>query len=102
MLGGDLNLPSVNWKDGITQEQPQYGVSLNAKGVGIADDYGLTQIVETPTRKSSILDIILCTYPDLMSDVAVVEGISDHEAVTAKINFKAKLNIKKPRKVLLF
>ena len=37
-----------------------------------------------------------------MSDVAVVEGISDHEAVIAKMNFKAKVNIKKPRKVLLF
>ena len=70
--------------------------------MSIADDYRLTQIVDTPTGKSSILDIILCSYPDLMSDVAAVEGISDYEAVTAKINFKAKVNIKKPRKVLLF
>eukprot|EP00795_Rhopilema_esculentum_P001949 gene1949-17487_t len=32
VLGGDLNLPSVNWQDGIIQDQPQYGVSLNEKG----------------------------------------------------------------------
>ena len=37
-----------------------------------------------------------------MNEVKVVEGISDHEAVLTNMNLRAKVNSKKPRKVLLF
>ena len=45
-------------------------------------DYGFEQLVNLPTRGNHILDLVLSTHPDIISQVEVVPGISDHEAVT--------------------
>ena len=43
--------------------------------------HGFTQMNLPPTRHNHILDIFLTTHPALISDVKVIPGISDHEAV---------------------
>ena len=40
--------------------------------------------------------------PDLVQDVAVKPGISDHDAVIADFTFQAAVGIKKPRKVYVY
>ena len=41
----------------------------------------LDQLVTTPTWENSILDLVLTTDPNLISELAVILGMSDHEAV---------------------
>ena len=50
------------------------------------NDYGFEQLVNLPTRGNHILDLVISTHPDMVSKVAVVPGISDHEAITFQID----------------
>jgi len=45
------------------------------------NDSTLDQLVTTPTRENSILELVLTTDPDLISELTIVPGMSDHEAV---------------------
>lgn len=50
ILGGDFNLPDVNWKDGSVRRSPQYANAISEKMLGIMDEFNLTQVVQEPTR----------------------------------------------------
>ena len=54
------------------------------------------------TRGSNILDLIFTTTPDLVNSVQVCPGMSDHYAVTAEVNMRAKPNPKRMRTVYLY
>ena len=60
------------------------------------------QHVKQPTRKGNILDLVFTTNPNLVKNVQVVEGMSDHDAVLVDITLKPSINRKQPRKVFLF
>ena len=62
----------------------------------------LTQVVDKPTRLSNILDLIFVSQPDLVQNVEIRPGISDHDSVTAEIQLKAKVSKKPRRKVFVF
>ena len=67
----DFNLPSIMWSDtgaSITS-LPAYGRELNSLFLVIIDDYGLEQLVYQPTRQGNILDIILTSDPDMITNV---------------------------------
>jgi len=49
------------------------------------NNYGFEQFVSQPTREDHILDLFLSTHPDIIENVQVVPGISDHEAVTCQL-----------------
>ena len=63
---------------------------------------GLTQLVTFPTREESILDLVLSSHSDLVSDIHSTEGISDHSAVSFDLNLTIKMNKKKPRSAYKF
>ena len=46
------------------------------------DRYGFEQFVTQPTRENHRLDLILSTDLEIIENVQVVPGISDHEAIT--------------------
>jgi hypothetical protein len=81
VIGGDFNLPSIDWERNELIDRPQYGLTINQKMLDIANDFGLTQVVQEPTRDSNILDIFLIRPIDIWYDTGVVPGISDHGAV---------------------
>ena len=54
----------------------------------LMDDYSLEQLVYQPTRQ---VDIVLTSDPDMISDIDVVPGISDHEAIYFDINLQSSL-----------
>ena len=58
---------------------PAYGRELNSLFLEIIDDYGLEQLVYQPTRQGNMLDIILTSDPDMITNVDTAPGISDHE-----------------------
>jgi hypothetical protein len=104
LLSGDFNMPALNWgeENYSVDNQPEYGAGLNNKMLEIVDDYNLSQCVKEPTREHNILDLVLTTNPDLVRNVQVVDGMSDHKAVICDIDMKAKINRKKPRKIFLY
>ena len=54
------------------------------------NDHGLDQLVNVPTCGKNILDLF-CSHPHLITDIEVVPGISDHEAILYCLNLSDKL-----------
>ncbi|XP_072014916.1 uncharacterized protein [Amphiura filiformis] len=102
ILGGDINLPDIDWDNYTVKPNPQYGHRVNRLFLDIAEEHGLQQNVHEPTRLDNILDLLLTTYPDLIENVQVSSGMSDHSVVTAEVNVNPRPNKKPPRKVFLF
>ena len=91
LLGGDFNLPDISWNEGYgsVNPNPVYGLEINNCLVDIVNDYHLEQFVHEYTRENHILDLLFCTHPTKVSKVAVVPGISDHEAIYFHFNLKS-------------
>ena len=70
---------------------PAYGRELNSLFLEIIDDYGLEQLVYQPTRQGNILDIILTSDPDMITNVDTAPGISDHEVILFDITIQSSI-----------
>ena len=79
-LGGDFNLPDINWQN---QDIPgnQYLKSINEIFLEMSQDLGLQQIVDFPTRGTSLLDVFFTNKPDLVNNCKLLAGLGDHGAV---------------------
>ena len=104
MLAGDFNLPDICWEGGLgrIKTSPAYGNEINNLFIDILNDFALEQQVKEPTRSAHILDLVLSSQPQLISDVSrsVILGMSDHEAVNFQLNLSIqRLPGKQYRKV---
>jgi len=81
VLMGDFNHPDISWED-HTARQMQSRRFLQS-----IDDNFLMQVVEEPTRKGALLDLVLTNKERLVEDVKVGGrlGCSDHEMVEFRI-----------------
>ena len=89
ILAGDFNFPNLLWEGGIgsVDPNPTYGPEANHLFIETTKDYGLEQLVSQPTRGNHILDLaLITTHPDMLHDLEIVPGISDHEAITFQLN----------------
>ncbi|VDI37763.1 Hypothetical predicted protein [Mytilus galloprovincialis] len=102
ILGGDFNLPDINWDNTTVNTNPQYGQEINSKLVEIVTENDFIQMVKEPTRGKNILDLILTNNPGLIERTQTQPGMSDHEIVITDINIKAKTYRKKPRNVYIY
>ena len=87
----DFNLPDVVWDEegGYSlKPSPAYGTEVNTKLLDIINDHSMFQHVKQPTHKGNILDLVLTTNPNLVKNVQVVDGMSDHDAVLVDITLK--------------
>ena len=91
IIGGDFNLPSVIWSDAGASiaPSPDYGREINDLFLDLINDVSLEQLVFQPTRQRNILDLVLSSHPDTISNVEVVPGMSDHEIIVFDINLYA-------------
>jgi hypothetical protein len=48
-------------------------------------------MTDEPTRNDNILDLVMTTNQDLVNDLQIEPGMSDHEIVIANINIGAPL-----------
>jgi len=87
LLAGDFNLPNISWLDGTGQinPNPTYGTDVNQSLLESINEFGLDQLVTEPTRGENILDLIFSSHPESISNVEVIPGISDHEAVYCEL-----------------
>jgi len=90
ILAGDFNLPGIVWMDGNGQlgQNPAFGFEINSLFLDIIYDSSLEQFVSDPTRNENILDLVFTSLPTV-SDISVVPGMSDHEAVLFRVNTEA-------------
>lgn len=85
LLAGDFNLPHVNWNLLIPTGRDR---TLCASLIDLAVSFGLTQVVDTETRKDAILDLVFVNQQLLSHGVKceVIDGLSDHKAVEVALN----------------
>ena len=79
-VGGDFNLPDINWESYSTHSN-KYLKEINQNFLDTFNDTGLRQTVDAPTRGENILDIFLTNCPDLIKSSAISAGVGDHNAV---------------------
>ena len=100
-LSGDFNLPDIDWTSS-TITNHQYSNPINQLFLDLANDLGLSQTVEQPTRGTNILDLFFTNNLDLIQKSSVVPGVSDHDAVLteSKLFIKRKKIFQKKNKTL--
>ena len=89
MLMGDLNLPIIKWKTGniaggSRDEQAQARHLLN-----LTENYFMEQIVQEPTRRNNILDLVFVNNHSLIYDINISKTIiSDHNMIEITTNLQ--------------
>ena len=96
IVSGDFNAPDISWDTEYSSKSPASDRLLE-----IVDDHDLSQHVKEPTRRDSntqnILDLILSNNSNIIENVSVVPGISDHDIVLFTVNTfcRRKKNVKR-------
>ena len=62
-----------------------YGTDVNQSLLESINEFALDQLVTEPTRGRNILDLIFSSHPESISNIEVIPGISDHEAVYCEL-----------------
>ena len=102
VIGGDYNFPDVDWENWTTTN-PRTAATHN-KFLNFLLENSLSQLQTKVTRpiSNSVLDLVATTCPQLISNVEVVPGISDHDIVLFDINMNPKVQRKPPHKIYNF
>ncbi|GAB0206304.1 hypothetical protein GRJ2_003096000 [Grus japonensis] len=81
VLMGDFNHPDICWRDKAAEHKQ------SRKFLECVDDNCLLQVIEEPTRRGAMLDLVLTNKEGLVGDVKLKGslGCSDHEMVEFRI-----------------
>ena len=96
VLGGDFNLPHINWK----KKSIKAGSNQHMQHQQLLDmeqELGFEQMQLSPSRESNILDLYFTTYPSLVKSCYTVPGISDHHMVVVDCDVKPRYKKQKHR-----
>ena len=99
-LVGDFNLPNFDWINQIPLSADQ----LYLKIYEIMNDLFFTQVNTFVTRDKNILDLVLTSTPDLVTDLSVSEGFlhSDHLSISFSISTTPTCTRVMPKEILDF
>jgi len=100
-IAGDTNLPDIDWSNSCITGH-SYSLKINHNFLDFISDNALTQMNNTPTRGSNILDVFITDRPSLVESCDVVSGISDHEALFVKSLVTARLSQPSKRTIYLW
>jgi hypothetical protein len=94
IIGGDLNLPQVDWK-GIAE-----GTSVTQAFINrLVLDNGCTQVVGKPTRGDSLLDVYLVRPESALISCGTVQGIGDHCGVLLDVEWAEKGSVAQEKRL---
>jgi len=85
----------------IIDSTPQYGYTLNELLIDVVYINGLEQLIEEPTRESHILDLLFCSDPS-STNIQIVPGISDHDAICFQIKLPSQLPLQQDSKYPIY
>jgi len=98
ILGGDFNLPDIDWQQSIVKSSSTRAL-LHQSMLDIATDHGLEQIVQNPTFDNNILDLILTNRPAFVNRTEVLPGICRHHIVLCEVSSSPTKVKPQPRRV---
>ena len=88
-LGGDFNLPSINWEQATYTKGGRYKQE-SERMVEISCDLGLEQVVTVSTRITELgentLDLLFTNNSSLVNRIDRMPPLSDHDVVFAEIS----------------
>lgn len=99
VVGGDFNAPDISWDN--LEASAILSSSSSKKLIELTQECNLMQFVKEPTRRqgnsSNTLDLVLSNRPDIICNVSVEPGISDHDIVlfTLKSSCHKKRHVKR-------
>ena len=93
LLMGDFNYPDIDWSTFMPCSSDPDTVDF----VRTIEDCFYIQHVFSPTRGDAVLDLVLSTDPDLVSNVNVIDqlGNSDHNMITFNIHLACEVYVSK-------
>lgn len=100
-IGGDTNLPDIDWSTD-TISGCSYKREVNETVLQAANNCGLDQMVDFPTRESNLLDVFFTNRPSLIQACYPLPGVSDHEMVYVDSDVSAKYQRPVQRKIWLW
>ena len=102
IIGGDYNLPDINWTDWSPNNTKTK--SYHEKFLNFLVENSLSQLQTKITRpiSNSVLDLLVTTNPNIIENMQVVPGISDHLVVLFDVCMKPKFQKKPQRKIYMF
>ena len=80
ILTGDFNLPDIEWdkEENRTKASPNYSKEINETIINLVNEHNLQQCKNMPTRGNNIFDLVFTTNNNLIENITVEDGISDH------------------------
>ena len=103
-MTGDFNLPDIEWdkEESRIKASPNYSKEVNETIINLVNEHNLQQCNNIPTRGNNIFDLVFTTNNNLIDNITVEDGISDHQAVIVSIKTKVNTPKKKPRKIFMY
>ena len=90
LIGGDFNLPGINWQSMTVNSQMDVSISLTL--LDCLHLNNLIQLVEKPTRGNNILDLLLTSNPNIATNEFHSPSPSHgHDAIFFEIDIRPKL-----------
>jgi len=82
LIFGDFNIPSIDWSITSRPSLPKPIEFLK-----LCSEFGLTQVVNSPTRGDNYLDLVLINDPVIISSIVVGPPVStsDHNSICISI-----------------
>ncbi len=92
IICGDFNLPNVNWSTCTAN----FSDSLHIYFAKLVKDNFLWQMIDFPTRKDNILDLILTNFPEKIVNVHGFDDLifTDHKLISFDIDMCIQRKLK--------
>ena len=97
ILCGDFNCPNIDWSTS-TVDQAAPDKAIQQALIDISVTFNLTQVNQSSTRESNLLDLAFTTNPSLIKSSISVPGISDHDIIITDSMTKPHYVKQKPKK----
>ncbi|CAG2233977.1 unnamed protein product [Mytilus edulis] len=103
ILGGDFNLPDIDWKN-YTIQGTQTSRDINNAFLEMAANLNIQQLVDKPTRGDNTLDVLFTSHPGQLNRCKTIPplGNSDHDIVLLDFSHGLQKPKQQKRKIYLW
>ena len=104
LLGGDFNLDGWDWEKNVIKPNARY-VAIHHLFEDIINNHGLKQIIDEPTRKNTVLHLLITNRPNQINRTEILPGIAtgdDHQVVYSELDISLYCTKQQPRKIVLY
>ena len=95
IIGGDLNLPNVDWRGNVGGNSVAQAL-INR----LIWENDFRQQGDSPTRGGALLDVFLVRPESTVSHSEVIQGVSDHQAVILEVKWRDTYNNPQEEKLI--